>query len=137
MDYRAHLAANLASESEAYGYTLTIWGSGALLIHAYSVPDVARISAFVAGALVGFGVLAGLAFQGFTAEMAVGDSPSSLVVSAIHVLSTGGALAAVSLLLELTQGGPPLAIFFAVGALATVAYNSFLLLEAVATRALT
>ncbi|QPV61372.1 hypothetical protein I7X12_11395 [Halosimplex litoreum] len=137
MEYRTRLAANLASESEAYGYTLTIWGSGALLIHSYSVPGVARILSFVAGALAGFGLLAALAFEGFSAEMHVEESPSSLVVSAIHILSTGGALAAVSLVLDATPDGVALVTFFLVGALATVTYNLLLLLEAVAVRAIT
>lgn len=134
MEYRTRLAANLASESEAYGYTLTVWGSGALLIHTYSVPGVARILSFVAGALAGFGLLAALAFEGFSAEMRVEESPSSLVVSAIHVVSTGGALAVVSLVVDVVPEQWPLATFFAVGALATVTYNVLLLLEAVAVR---
>jgi hypothetical protein len=137
MEYRRRLAANLASESEAYGYTLTIWGSGALLIHAYGVPGVARILSFVAGALAGFGLLAAVAFEGFSTQLNVEESPSSLVVSAIHVLSTGGALAAVSLFLDVIPQGWPLATFFAVGALATTTYNLLLLLEAVAVRAVT
>ncbi|QLH80447.1 hypothetical protein [Halosimplex pelagicum] len=137
MEYRTRLAANLASESEAYGYTLTIWGSGALLIHAYSVPGVARILSFVAGALAGFALLAAVAFEGFSTQMTVEESPSSLVVSAVHVLSTGGALAVVSLVLDLTPDGWPLVTFFVVGALATTAYNALLLLEAVAVRAVT
>jgi hypothetical protein len=137
MEYRTRLAANLVSESEAYGYTLTIWGSGALLIHSYSVPGVARILSFVAGALVGFALLAAVAFEGFSARMDVEESPSSLVVSAIHVLSTGGALAVVSFLLDVTPDGWPLVTFFVVGALATVTYNVLLLFEAVAVRTVT
>ncbi|WP_436907863.1 hypothetical protein [Halosimplex marinum] len=135
MRYRRRLAANLASESEAYGYTLTIWGSGALLIHAYSVPGVARILSFVAGALAGFALLAAVAFEGFSTQMSVEGSPSSLVVSAIHVLSTGGALATVSLFLDVAPQRWPLVVFFAVGALATATYNVLLLFEALAVRA--
>jgi len=137
MEYRTRLAANLASESEAYGYTLTVWGSGALLIHSYSVPGVARILTFVGGALAGFGLLAALAFEGFSAEMRVEESPSSLVVSAIHIFSTGGALAVVSLTLEAMPEQWSLVTFFVVGALATVTYNVLLLLEAFAMRTVT
>ncbi|MFB6139384.1 MAG: hypothetical protein ABEJ26_03000 [Halosimplex sp.] len=136
MELRTRLGSNLSSESQAYGYTLTIWGSGALLIHSYSVPGVARILAFVAGSLVGFGLLAALAFRGFSTEMTTDESPSSLVVSAIHVVSTGGALAVVDLSLDAAAGVAPLLTFFAVGAVATATYNLLLLLEEFAVRAL-
>lgn len=128
MDVRTRLEANLVSESEAYGYTLSIWGAGALLVHAFGVPGVERAMAYVAGGLAGFGTLALVAFQGFTAEATVKESPPSLVVSTVHIVATGGTLGAVHLLLVLAGDGRPL-VFFAVGVLATVAYNLLLLLE--------
>ena len=132
MDARTRLEANLVSESEAYGYTLSVWGAGALLIHAYGVPDIERALAYVAGALVGFGTLALLAFRGFTAEATVGEVPSSLVASTVHVVATGGILAVVHLLLVLVGEGRPLVAFFATGVLVTVAYNLLLLDEELA-----
>ena len=57
------LASNLLSESRAYGYTLCIWGGGAMLITQYGTPDLVGIVVFVAGAIVGFGALAAIAFN--------------------------------------------------------------------------
>jgi hypothetical protein len=64
MDPRTHLADNLARESAAYGYTLTVWGSGAMLIAAFGVPKPPEVFAFVTGAVLGFALLAALAFEG-------------------------------------------------------------------------
>jgi hypothetical protein len=41
MDWRQQLARNLSAETEAYGYTLSVWGGGAILIHQYSAPSIA------------------------------------------------------------------------------------------------
>jgi hypothetical protein len=47
----------------------------------------------------------------------------------VHIVATGGTLGAVHLLLVLAGDGRPLVVFFAVGGIATVAYNLLLLLE--------
>jgi hypothetical protein len=137
MEPRKRLEANLVSESEAYGYTLSIWGAGALLIHAFGVPGVERALVYVGGALVGFGALAVVAFQGLSTEASVKESPPSLVVSTIHVVATGGTLATVHLLLVLVGDGRPLVVFFLAGVLATVVYNLLLLIEESAVRVFT
>jgi hypothetical protein len=85
VEARTRLEADLVAESEAYGYTLSVWGAGAPLVHAFGVPGVERAVAHVAGALVGFAGLALLAFRGLSAE----GSPSSLVASTVHGVATG------------------------------------------------
>jgi hypothetical protein len=57
MDPRSRLTNNLTAESEAYGYTLTIWGSGAMLIYKVQTPDLFHILLLTFGAVLGFGVL--------------------------------------------------------------------------------
>ena len=137
MDARKRLESNLASESEAYGYTLSIWGSGALLIHTFGVPGVDRVMAYVAGALAGFGVLTVVAFQGLSSEAMVKESPSSVVASTIHIIATGGTLEVVHLVIGFTGGQQGSVVFFAIGFLATAAYNLLLLLEELAVQLLT
>ena len=137
MNARSRLEANLVSEAEAYGYTLSIWGAGALLVHAFGVPGVERALAYVAGALVGFGALAVVAFRGLATEATVAESPSSLVASMVHIVATGGTLGATHLFLVLGGGRRPLTVFFAVGLLVTVAYNLLLLIEELAVQSLT
>ncbi|MGZ0746966.1 hypothetical protein [Haloparvum sp. AD34] len=136
MDARTQLEANLSSESEAYGYTLCIWGAGALLVDAFGVPGVTRTLAYVAGALLGFGVLAVVAFRGVTATATVSESPSSLVASTIHIVATGGTLTGVHGFLLLVGEAHVTLAFAAVGCLATVAYNVLLLLESSLVRRL-
>ena len=51
MNLREQLARNLTAESEAYGYTLTIWGGGSILINQYGTPTISRIFFYIGGAL--------------------------------------------------------------------------------------
>jgi hypothetical protein len=64
MDPTKRLASTLRSESSAYGYTLTIWGAGALTIHEYGMPGELSVFAYVGGALLGFAALSWFAFEG-------------------------------------------------------------------------
>lgn len=135
MDLRRTLAANLASEAEAYGYTLSVWGAGALLIDAYGVPALEGALAYVFGALVGFAALAAVAFRGFFEPADVEPADSALVVSMVHVVSTAGSLAAAAAVVHLAE--PPVSLGFAlVGFSVTVAYNLLLLAEELFARRL-
>lgn len=67
----------LRSAVVPYGYTVTIWASGAYLIHLRGVPGLFEAFAFVAGALGAFGLLS--AFS----QRRPGD-PASTVAPPIH-----------------------------------------------------
>lgn len=131
MDWKRRLADNLTVEAQAYGYTLTIWGAGAILISANGVPDPLSIFAYVGGALAGYGALVVVAFDGVFAEREPGEDTALFAASTVHVVATLGnlvvtyAFAVASARLDLPA---PLA-FFLVGAQATATYNLFLLLE--------
>lgn len=130
MEPTKRLAANLRSESSAYGYTLTIWGAGALLMHAYGTPNALEVFAYVGGALVGFGVLSWFAFEGPLAH--VDDTDVEMTaVSMIHVAATAGNLLVVLLVVNALHGAGvrSTATFGLVGAQSTVVYNFSLLLE--------
>ena len=72
MNLRKQLARNLTAESETYGYTLTIWGGGSILINQYGTPTIGHIFLYIGGALVGFAALAAIAFPHlFTAQETV------------------------------------------------------------------
>ncbi|WP_276271195.1 hypothetical protein [Haloarcula litorea] len=137
MDPRRRLAANVASESEAYGYTLAVWGSGALLIDAFGIPGVRQAMGFVGGALLGFGTLAVLAVGGISEQVSPSDSPSTLVVSTVHIVATGGTLLGVDRLIEVVPGERVLVGFVAVGVFVTVTYNLLLLVEELAVELVT
>ena len=128
---RTNLAQTLLSESEAYGYTLTIWGSTAMLIREFDTPAPIQVFAFVAGALVAFAALASIAFDDLFAEP---DPPTGqetkLVVSMIHFLASFGNLFVVRfIIVALRDFVPLLGMFLFIGFQATLVYNALLLVE--------
>jgi len=137
MDAPETLARNLAAESRAYGYTLTIWGAGALLIANDGVPTFLQVFLYVGGALAGFALLAYAAFSGLLTTEEVEREASLTVVSLVHVVATFGNLLVTHLLIVLLDSRVPAsATFLLVGLQATVGYNLLLLLEQALSRTL-
>ncbi|WP_202932591.1 hypothetical protein [Halorussus salinus] len=130
MDPRRRLAHNLTAESEAYGYTLTIWGSGAMLIYKVQTPDLFHILLLAFGAILGFAVLGAIAFREIVREPADDDTPL-VVTSMVHVVSTLGNLVVAYLLVRfvVAHSTPGWLAFPLVGFQATFLYNVLLLLE--------
>lgn len=130
MDPISALERNLAVESKAYGYTLTIWGAGALVINVYGVPTAIEVFAYVVGALGGFAVLAAFAFTGFFVEESDERTVNVVVASMVHVFATLGNLVVSYLLLTFVETTAPGTLAFAlIGMQATVGYNLLLLFE--------
>jgi hypothetical protein len=98
---RAALGTIVAASAAPYGYTISIWSSGAVLMHGHGVPTVAEVFAFLAGALTGFGAMA-LAAQGAVARMESLDHPPDRVLAgAMHWLAAGAAVGAAALIAEI------------------------------------
>lgn len=98
---RAALGTMVAASAAPYGYTISIWSSGAVLLRSHGVPSVAEVFAFLAGALTGFGVMA-LAAQGALTRMESLDHPADRVLAgALHWLAAGAAVGAAALLAEI------------------------------------
>ena len=98
---RAALGTIVAASAAPYGYTISIWSSGAVLLRSRGVPSVAEVFAFLAGALAGFGVMA-LAAQGAPARMeSLDHAPDRVLAGALHWLAAGGAVGAAALLAEI------------------------------------
>jgi hypothetical protein len=58
-----------------YGYTLTVWTSGAVLTHARGIPTTVDALLFMVGAVVGFALVGVASFGGFrSAPIARPDS---------------------------------------------------------------
>ena len=51
---RAALATVISTSAVPYGYTLAIWGSGAVLVRSLGAPTTAEAFLFAAGAIAGF-----------------------------------------------------------------------------------
>ena len=60
--YRTHLKTAVAASAAPYGYTLTIWTSGAVTTHARGIPTAWEALIFLAGAVLGFGLSAAIAY---------------------------------------------------------------------------
>jgi hypothetical protein len=91
----------VAASAAPYGYTISIWSSGAVLFNAHGTPRVPEVFAFLAGALLGFGLLA-LAAQGALARMETLDHvPDRVLAGALHWLAAGAAVGAAALLAEI------------------------------------
>jgi hypothetical protein len=99
---RAALATVVAASAVPYGYTLAIWGSGAVLLHSLGAPTAAEAFIFAAGASAGFnlvgrvlGLLAcadpGLANQ-------INRQEDRVLAGAFDWIAVGAAIGAVSLL---------------------------------------
>jgi hypothetical protein len=137
MEPSQRLARNLVAESKAYGYTLTIWGGGAILIAHYGVPDIIRVALYVGGALVAMAALAFVAFGGLLTEQRRPEGDRRLAASMVHVAATGGSLL-VSYLVSVGGKGrlPPAVVFAVVGFLTTALYNVLLVFEDTVARAI-
>lgn len=138
MNWRERLAYNLTTESEAYGYTLTVWGAGAILINAYGTPTIFQILAYIGGGLVAFGMLATIAFSQLLSETDIADEKDLIIISAIHGGATFGNLVISYGFAEFAVRDPIPVVwaFFIVGFQATFTYNVLLLAESSATRML-
>lgn len=135
MEPSNRLARNLVMESKAYGYTLTIWGGGAILIAHYGTPNIARVALYAGGALVAMGALAFAAFGGMFTEQHQPETDPRLAASMIHFAATGGSL--VVSYLAVVVGRPlvsPNIVFVIVGFLTTFVYNIGLIFEDVVAR---
>ncbi|MGA9401027.1 hypothetical protein [Haladaptatus sp.] len=124
MNPQRRLSRNLLSEARAYGYTLSIWGGGGLLLSQFGTPSTAEVFAYVGGAIVAFGLLALLTFGDVTAEPDMEKKMTA--TSFVHVFATIGNLL-VSYLLTFVLHG--LLAFLVVGVQTTFTYNVLLLPE--------
>ena len=98
-----------------YGYAITVWSTGAVLIGAQGTPSVGRVFLFAAGAASAYGVLR------FLTQAAEGEagtqltrSPHLIRAGAIHVAAIGLAIGAAALIARIESAlAWPLATFAA------------------------
>lgn len=94
--YRSALRATVAASAAPYGYTLTVWTTGAVLSHARGIPSASLALLFLIGAVSGFVLVGGFAFVGL-AEHCASEPVQSVVWGGLHFFSVGLAIAAASL----------------------------------------
>jgi hypothetical protein len=91
--YRAALESAVSGSAAPYGYTLTVWTTGAIVIHARGLPTTVDAVLFVAGAIGGFVVSGLVAFGGVRSRLTLRPNRAALW-SAFHVGSVGVAVLA-------------------------------------------
>ncbi|HEY1237288.1 MAG TPA: hypothetical protein VGE91_03070 [Solirubrobacterales bacterium] len=102
--YRSHLQSAVATSAAPYGYTLTIWTSGAVTTHSRGIPTAWEALLFLAGAVVGFAVTAALAYGSPSEILAPREHGSVRLWGGFHVASVGLAIATAALVTALVKG---------------------------------
>lgn len=126
MSLRGHLQINLTDESKAYGYTLVIWGSGAILIDKLGFPGSEAVLLYILGALAGFAALSVLVYGNVFREVTNIKDEVLVVASMVHLIA---AMGAVGLSVIIARYLPVYWAFFTAGVNATVSYNLLMLAE--------
>ncbi len=95
---RRSFATIVSASAAPYGYTITVWSAGALLIHFHGQPRIWEIFLFLAGAIAGFAAL-WVAGRG-TIEQArpLEHSARRVLAGALDLFAVGGAVGAAALL---------------------------------------
>lgn len=91
-DYRRSLRAALGGQASAYGFTLTVWGTGAVTSARHGSPGDAAVFMFVGGALVAMAIALAIAFAGSGSHLGSSDL-GHRTFAAIRVPSVAAALA--------------------------------------------
>jgi uncharacterized membrane protein len=91
--------ATIVSASAApYGYTLTIWSCGAVLIHARRAPSVGEVFLFLSGAVAAFALLWGLGRRAITQVELVPQGSVRARFGALDLFAVGSAVGAAALI---------------------------------------
>lgn len=105
LTYRANLQAAVAASAAPYGYTLTIWTSGAVTTHAEGgTPSALDAMLLLCGAVAGFVVVGTTAYGGFHALLAPGPPQQVRVWAGAHLPSVGLSIAVVAGLCAVVVG---------------------------------
>jgi hypothetical protein len=102
--YREHLQAAIAASAAPYGYTLTIWTSGAITTHAEGLPTPVEALLFLAGAVAGFALVGAFAHGGAARILRPAGESSVRLWGGFHIPSVGLAIAGSSLVGSIFNG---------------------------------
>jgi hypothetical protein len=101
--YRSHLQTAVANSAAPYGYTLTIWTSGAVATHARGIPSAWEALLFLGGAVCGFALTAALAYGRPSEILVPREHPSVRLWGGFHLISVGLAIGAAALVTGLVK----------------------------------
>jgi len=100
--YKSALRATVAASAAPYGYTLTIWTTGAILSHARGIPGTADALLLLVGAVGAYALVGGIAFGGLS-EHLVPEPARAAVWGGLQFVSVGLAIAAATIVAHAIQ----------------------------------
>lgn len=100
--WESTLEVSLRAALVPYGYTITVWASGAYLIHLQGAPALLEAFGFVSGAIIAFALLATISGRLSPSPEARASDPQPdpshpIFAAGLHILAVGMALGAASL----------------------------------------
>jgi hypothetical protein len=118
--YRSNLQAAVAASAAPYGYTLTVWTSGAVTTHAEGgAPSALDAVLLLLGAVSGFVIVGTVAYGGFHSLLTPGPPPRVRVWAGAHLPSVGLSIIVVAGLCGAVEGH---LLWLGVGFAATTTY---------------
>jgi hypothetical protein len=101
--YRHGLRKAVGTSAGPYGYTLTVWTTGAVLIHARGVPTTGEALLFMVGAVLAFSMVGAAAFR--TNPSVRGRATSHPVLwGSFHFVPVAASIGAASIVAHFVQG---------------------------------
>ena len=91
----------VSASAAPYGYTVSLWSSGALLIHFRGSPNVGETFLFAGGALIGFALVGIGARPALRLSPPIEGSSERVVAGALHWFSVGAATGGVALIAQI------------------------------------
>jgi hypothetical protein len=100
--YRQALKSVGRGSALPYGYTLTVWCAGAVLMHMHGPPPVGDVFLFLLGGVAGFAAVAAMA-RG-APDPPEPQAAELLATGSAHFVAVAGAVGAVALIAEIHRG---------------------------------
>ena len=119
MDYRHQLRAVVAASAAPYGYTLTLWTTGAVASHAEGLPTALDALLLLAGAVTGFALVGAYAFGSINEILIPRTRGETRVWGGVHLPSVGSSILLVAVIVHTLRG---VWVWPAVGFVATATY---------------
>jgi hypothetical protein len=88
----AALTMIVSASAVPYGYTVTVWSTGAVLVHFHSAPDITEILLYAAGALSGYTLVGLLTRLKLHTMISPPDRWQQLMFGMLHWFAVGIAL---------------------------------------------
>ncbi len=124
-EYRKRLRTTVGASAAPYGYTLSTWTTGAVLVRVHGIPNLPETLGFVIGAVLGFAFVVLVAFGGLTRHFDPSHHDAPAIWGSFHFSSVGlaiGAATLVAYLLDNVYPWPSLVAWPLAGFLYTAAY---------------